>query len=53
MSVPAQDFYKVADAPAMKIFAVIVNLYGREAADKIAKVVAKPEPGPEVDWPKW
>lgn len=32
MSVPAQDFPKLMEAPASKIFAVLVDLYGREIA---------------------
>ncbi|WP_164830860.1 hypothetical protein [Sinorhizobium meliloti] len=53
MSVPAQDFPKLMEAPASKIFAVLVDLYGREIADKVAKEVIKPGVGQKVDWPKW
>ncbi|MDX0523027.1 hypothetical protein GOC82_19115 [Sinorhizobium medicae] len=53
MSVPIQDFQKIMEAPASKILAVLVDLYGRETADKVAKEVIKPGVGPKVDWPKW
>lgn len=51
MSVPARDFGKVADASAMQIFAIIVDLYGRKIADEIARELVSGKPTPIVVWP--
>jgi len=51
MSVPAKDFAKFTETPAMTIFAIIVDLYGRKMADEIAKEVLSGKPTPIVVWP--
>ncbi|NTF69409.1 hypothetical protein [Rhizobium rhizogenes] len=51
-TVPARDFHKVVNVPAMKIFAVIADLYGRKMADDIAREAIKPG-YPAVIWPQY
>lgn len=50
MGVRPELFYKVAEAHAMQIFAIIVDLYGRKMADEIAAEVVRGS-RPVVNWP--
>lgn len=51
MTVPADKFYKVQNADAMSIFAIIVDRYVRKMADDIATEVASGASRPVVQWP--
>ena len=53
MTIPADQFHKVQNADPLKIFAVIVDQYGRKMADDIALRVASNAPGPVVQWPSY
>lgn len=51
MTIPADQFHKIQNADPLKIFAIIVDQYGREMADDIAAEVISGKPGPVVQWP--
>lgn len=53
MGVPARDFMKLDGQPAMRIFAFIVDMYGRKMADELAVALLKERETPSVVWPKF